>query len=262
MHNLALITGASSGIGKELAKIHAANGGDLVLVARSKDKLHALKTELEQAYNVVVHVVVQDLAQPNAAENLYKEVNTHGWQVDILINNAGFGGQGLFFERELKEDMSMIHLNVQFLVALTRLFLPDMVKRSNGKILMTGSTAGFMPGPLQATYYATKAFVNSFSMALHEELRGTGVTVTVLCPGAVNTGFIKASNVEGTKLFASTVSAASVAKAGYEGMKKGKLIVITPTKLRFFIRTVGLLPRNFLLKTIYKLQQKPGNPKH
>ena len=256
MKTLALITGASSGIGKSLAIIHAKAGGDVILVARSRDALESLKKELERTHHITAHVMVKDLSKPNAAQELYDEVIRNNWHVDILINNAGFGGQGLFHERALEKDLAMITLNVQTLVALTRLFLPDMVGRERGKILMIGSTAGFMPGPLQATYYATKAFVNSFSLALSEELQGTGVSVTVLCPGAVNTGFIKAANVDGTKLFASTVSAASVAQAGYTAMLQGKRLVISPGRLRLFIRMVGLFPRGLLLKTIYRLQQK------
>lgn len=171
MTNTALITGASSGIGRELATIHAEHGGDLIIVARSKDKLQTLKDELEDAHGVSVTVIVSDLSDPKAPKKLYDKVKKSKQQVDILINNAGFGGQGYFHERDRDADRTMIQLNVLALTELTRYFLDDMVERGSGRILQVSSTASFMPGPLQAVYFATKAFVQSFSNALSRELQ-------------------------------------------------------------------------------------------
>ncbi|MFT5818607.1 MAG: short-subunit dehydrogenase, partial [Lentimonas sp.] len=166
MKKTALITGASSGIGRELAHIHAATGGNLILVARSTQKLNELKIELESKHKIIAAVITKDLTAPNAAQELYDEVKSLNIEVDYLINNAGFGGIGKFLERKLEEDVSMIQLNVVALTQLTHLFSQDFVKRASGKVLNVSSTASLIPGPLQATYYATKAFVTSFSNAL------------------------------------------------------------------------------------------------
>jgi hypothetical protein len=179
---IALITGASSGIGKELAQIHAQKGGDLIIVARSSDKLQALKSELEQKYSIRVHVIARDLSLAEAPMEIYQEVKRAGLMPDYLINNAGFGGIGRFDQREWGNDLTMIHLNITALTALCRFFLPDFVARNSGKILNVSSTASLMPGPLQAVYYATKAYVTSFSNAIAEELHATNVTVLRLCP--------------------------------------------------------------------------------
>ncbi|PKP00754.1 MAG: short-chain dehydrogenase, partial [Bacteroidetes bacterium HGW-Bacteroidetes-9] len=160
-----LITGASSGIGKEIANIHAERGGDLVIVARSKDKLDQLKAELESKHSVKVTVIVKDLGLPDAPKEIYDEVKKTGIEIDYLVNNAGFGGLGKFHQREWEQDLAMINLNIVALTALTRLFLPDFVKRNSGRILNVSSTASLMPGPLQAVYFASKAYVTSFSNA-------------------------------------------------------------------------------------------------
>ena len=162
MANTALITGASGGIGRDLACIHAETGGDIVAVARNGESLTELKTELESKHGIQVTVIAMDLAESEAASNLYAKVNDLGVEVDILINNAGFGGHGLFHERDWNEDQAMIQLNVMTLAGITHYFVQDMVKRKKGRILNVASTAGFLPGPLQATYYATKAFVRLF----------------------------------------------------------------------------------------------------
>ena len=210
----ALITGASSGIGKALAHIHAERGGDLVIVARSEDKLNALKSELESKYGIAVTVIVKDLTKQGAASEVYDEVKASGVTVDYLVNNAGFGGQGKFHEREWQQDLNMINLNVVALAELTRRFLPDFVVRNEGRILNVSSTAALMPGPLQAVYYATKAYVTSFSNAVAEELHSTDVTVTALMPGATDTEFASTSGMDKTELFNSTFSAREVAEAG------------------------------------------------
>ncbi|KNC65995.1 short-chain dehydrogenase, partial [Pseudoalteromonas rubra] len=194
--NTALITGASSGIGLELARLHAQQGGDLVLVARSENKLNALKKELEQSHGVNACVITADLTDPASAQTIYNETKRQGIEIDILINNAGFGGHGFFHERELQADLEMIQVNISSLTALTHLFVQDMTTRKHGKILNVSSTVSLLPGPLQATYYATKAFVTSFSQALAEELRDHGISVTALCPGPVATEFAKTGNLE------------------------------------------------------------------
>ena len=198
MANTALITGASGGIGRDIAYLHAEAGGDIVAVARSQDSLAELKTELEAKFGIQVTVIAMDLGKPEAAKLLYAEVNNAGIEIDVLINNAGFGGHGLFHERDWEEDQAMIQLNVMALTGITHYFVQAMVKRQRGKILNVASTAGFLPGPLQATYYATKAFVLSFSQAIAEELSESNITVTALCPGPVKTGFAKRANCRGS----------------------------------------------------------------
>lgn len=222
----ALVTGASSGIGAELARIHAERGGNLVLVARRADRLEALKAELEQAHGITAHVIAKDLTDPEAPQQIHDELAARGVQIDYLINNAGFGNGGFFHEQDWARNEAMIKVNVVALAALTRLFAPEMATRGSGRILNVASMAGFLPGPLQATYYATKAFVVSFSEATNNELAGTGVTVTALCPGPVDTEFIEQANLREAKGFARTVSARGVAQAGYDAMLKGKPLIV------------------------------------
>ena len=254
---MALITGASSGIGKELAQLHAQRGGDLVIVARSEDKLNALKTQLEAEREVQVHVIVKDLAEQGAAAQVYDELKVAGIRLDYLINNAGFGGQGKFHEREWQQDLDMINVNIVALSELTRKVLPDFVARNEGKIMNVSSTASLMAGPLQAVYYATKAYVTSFSNALAEELHDTNVTVTNLMPGATETDFASTSGMEKTSLFDSAFSAKDVARAGYNAMIEGKLDIITGvTKMqRVMMSAVPLTPKKLMLKQIRQMQE-------
>ncbi len=250
MGNTALITGASSGIGTAFARLHASKCGDLVLVARRKEALESLKAELEKKYPIAVTVIVADLAAPGAAQKVFAATEAAGLQVDVLINNAGLGGHGKFHERDLAKDQAMMQVNMAALVELTHLFLAGMVKRRSGKILHVASTAGMLPGPLQAVYFATKSFVISFSQAIAEELKDTGVTSTALCPGAVDTGFAKASDLEGTALFQKPgASPESVAKCGYEAILKGELVKINEPSLNFALNwLIPLLPRKAVLK--------------
>jgi short-subunit dehydrogenase len=227
MKKVALITGASTGIGKELAGIHAENGGDLVIVARGKEKLDALKVALEKKHKVKVAMIAKDLAAPNAAREIYDEITKSGIEIEFLINNAGFGALGKFHELELERQVNMINLNITALTVLTRLFLPEFVRKNKGKILNVSSTASFMPGPLQAVYYASKAYVTFLSNALAEELQGTKVTVTNLMPGATETEFGAVSGMDKTELFKKPVTARSVAQDGYKAMIKGKMDVIS-----------------------------------
>ncbi|MEA5468223.1 SDR family oxidoreductase [Spirulina sp. 06S082] len=253
MGNTALVTGASSGIGAELARLHAAKGGDIVLVARREDALNQLKLELEQAHGIKATVIVADLAEPDSAEQIFAATEAAGIQVDILINNAGFGGHGKFHERDRAKDQAMMQVNMVSLVNLTHLYLQGMVDRNSGRILHVASTAGFLPGPLQAVYYATKAFVLSFSQAIAQELADTNITSTALCPGAVATGFVAAGNLEGNSLWDNAASPESVARCGYEAMMKGKLVKINERSLSFILNWVfPFLPR----KTVLKISQK------
>ncbi|MBK3515832.1 SDR family NAD(P)-dependent oxidoreductase [Carboxylicivirga marina] len=256
MKATALITGASTGIGKELAKIHAARGGDLIIVARSKDKLEALKTELEGQYGVQVKVIAKDLTQLTAAQELYDEVKHAGIEIEYLINNAGFGGLGQFQEQELALQINMINLNVTTLTALTRLVLPDMVARDRGRIMNVSSTASFMPGPLQAVYFATKAFVTFLSNAISEELHASKVTVTNLMPGATETEFGARSGMDKTEMFKTAVSSSGVAQDGYDGMLKGKLDVISGLTFsqKVMMAMLPFMPKKMILSQMRKMQ--------
>lgn len=193
----ALITGASSGLGEEFARLHAAGGGDLILVARREERLLALKEELELRHGIRVYVLAKDLAQPAAPKEVFDEVERLGLRVDYLINNAGLGGQGALVERSLAEDSQLLAVDLLALTALTKLFLPTFVERGSGRILLVSSIASLVPGPYQATYFAAKAYVTSLGLALGEELRGTGVTSTVLLPGGMKTGFEAAAKLGG-----------------------------------------------------------------
>jgi len=257
MKNIALITGASSGIGKELAQIHASKGGDLILVARRKDKLEALKKELVLKYKIQVSILVKDLTKPEAPKEIYNTLKADGIQVDYLINNAGFGGHGKFHERKWEDDLNMINLNIIALTALTRFFLPDMVARNSGRILNVSSTASFMPGPLQAVYFATKSYVTFFSNAIAEELHDTKVTVTALMPGATETEFAQISGMDKTDLFKHTFSAAHVAKEGYEAMLDGKLDVVSGLTFsqKIMMNMIPFSPKKMILKQVREMQE-------
>lgn len=254
----ALITGASDGIGLEMAKIHAAKGGDLVLVARSSDKLAQLKKELETAHKITVHVIGKDLSTDNAAQEVYDELKTAGITVDYLINNAGFGDFGFFTEGNWEKQNRMIQLNITTLTQFTRLFLPDMITRRSGKILNVASTASFQAGPLMAVYYATKAFVLHFSEAVNNEIAGTGVTITALCPGATASGFQKAAGMEESKLVKGKKlpTAADVAVFGYRAMLNGKTVAIPGFLNKLMVFGVRFLPRNLVVKVARSVQDK------
>ena len=258
MSKTALITGASSGIGLELARYHASKGGDVILAARREQALTSLKSELEDKHGITAHVLVADLAADNGAAKLYADVNDLGVSVDILINNAGFGGHGKHIDRDLSDELQMIDLNVKALVELTHRFGRDMAKAGGGKILNVGSTAGFAPGPNQAVYFATKAFVNSFSQAIDHELRDKGVTCTVLAPGYVKTEFAEVANLGSTKLIQQGgATAKDVAKHGYDAMMQGKLVTINETRLSVLLNwVIPLMPRRLVLKIFGDMQEK------
>lgn len=258
MRNAALITGASTGIGKELATIHAENGGDLIIVARNEQKLTALKNELESKHKIKVLVIVKDLSKSEAPKEVYQEVKDAGIEIEYLVNNAGFGGTGKFHERNWEKDLEMIQLNVIALTTLTRLFLPEFVERNHGRILNTSSTASLMPGPLQAVYFATKAFVTSFSNAISEELSVTNVTVTNIMPGATETEFARISGMDKTALFNKTATARSVALDGYNAMMKGKLNIISGVSFgkKLLLGIIPFSPKKMVLKQVRRLQEE------
>lgn len=256
MSKTVLITGASGGIGLELARLYALEGARLVLVARSEGKLAEIKTELESKYREEVIVKAKDLSDAKQAESLYEELTASGIEVDVLVNNAGFGLRGKFVETELDEELEMIDLNVRTLTQLTKMFVRGMVRRGNGQILNVASTAAFQPGPLMAVYYATKAYVLSFTEALANELAGTGVTASTLCPGPTRTGFGDRADMGGTKLFEGRMmSAEDVAKAALEGMKRGKTVIIPGAMNRTLAGASKIMPRKLVLSITRSMQE-------
>ncbi|MDD7555696.1 SDR family oxidoreductase [Ruminococcus sp.] len=259
----ALITGSYGGLGTCFVNIHAETGGDLILVGRNPDKLNVQKAEVEKKYSVTVHTITADLSLPDAAQKIYDTCKEQGWTVDYLINNAGFGGQGDFTrERTMEQDMSMIAVNIETPTRLCKLFLPDFVARKAGKVLNVSSTAATMPGPLQACYYATKAYLTNWSNALWRELKGTGVTVTCLMPGAMQTGFANAGGLSDTKLFANAVDPMPIAQDGYTGMLHGKLNVTSglPGWQKPMMTFAPMFPKKIMLDFVYD-QQIAGSAK-
>jgi len=258
---LALITGASSGIGAALARIHASHGGDLVITARRQKELERLKADLESSHGCKVHIIVKDLAEPDAPQAIYNDLSTRGMRIDYLMNNAGFGYYGLFYQQDWARNEAMVKVNILALMALTRLFLPEMEARRSGRILNVASMAGFLPGPLQAVYYATKAFVLSFSEALANELAGTGVTVTALCPGPVETEFARQAGTLDARGFAHVASAGDVAQAGYHAMLRGRAIVVPGFLNKLTIHgLLRLAPRKLATRISRSIMEKRLRP--
>ena len=243
----ALVTGASAGIGRELARLAAKDGHDLVLVARRRDRLEELAAELTAAHGVVVTVIGADLSDQAAPADIAERLRAAGTRVDFLINNAGFGSCGPFSGADLEREVAMIHLNVRALVQLTRLFMPEMLARKSGRILNVASVAGFVPGPYMATYYASKAFVLSFTEALATELRGTGVTATASCPGPTVTEFGAVAHSADTNLFRrGAADASSVAHHAYRAMLAGKVVAIPGLMNKLIAQSTRLAPRALL----------------
>ncbi len=252
----ALITGASSGIGLELAKLFAADKSNLVLVARSQDKLEALAEAVRREHGVEALVLLQDLTDPVAPQTIFDRLISEGVGVDVVVNNAGFGSVGSVAALPLNRQLNMVQVNVVALMHLTRLFLPGMVERRRGGILNVGSMAGFQPGPNMAVYYATKAFVLSFTEALAEELTGSGVSATCLAPGPTETGFGADSGMGKSLIFKlGMMDAATVARIGYRGFRRGKAIVIPGWKNRLGASSVRFAPRAFVRKLVKRLQK-------
>lgn len=257
MKNTALITGASSGIGLELAKIHSSKGGDLVIVARNIEKLNQLQKELEDIYQTEVLVIQADLSQENAYKDIFKITSALNIEIDILINNAGFGYISKFYESNLERQQKMIEVNIKSLMSLTHIYLDGMIKRKRGKILNVSSTAGFIPGPLQSVYYASKSFVNSFSQAISQEVKEHKITVTALCPGPVDTNFSKVASPTGKGVWKNSKTAISTARCGYKAMEQGKLIAINQVSLSFALNwIIPFLPRRTVLKNSYNFMKK------
>jgi short-subunit dehydrogenase len=252
----ALITGASTGIGLDLARL-AARDFDLIITARDKAKLEQVAAQLEQQHGNRVHVLPGDLAHPEAPATLFAEIGSRGLRVDALINNAGFGNYGAFAETNLETELGMIQVNIAAVTHLTKLALAGMLQREHGRIMNVASTAGFQPGPLMAVYYATKAYVISFSEAIANELKGSGVTVTCLCPGATETEFAKRADMGKSRLFTlGAMRSADVARAGYEGMLQGKTMVIPGLRNRALAQSVRFTPRKLVTAISRSLQER------
>jgi len=249
-----LITGASSGIGLEFARIFAGQNYNLVLVARSKEKLQELKKELEKL-KIQVTVIVADLSKKETPQKIKDALKKEKIKIDILVNNAGFGDLKEFKDSDLKKMEDMIQVNITSLTTLTHLFMQDIISNKGG-ILNVGSVAGFIPGPKMAVYYATKAYVISFSEAIAKELEKDEVTVSVLCPGPVKTGFAKAADIDGDAVVKGKIpSAREVAEFGYKMFKKGKVVAVHGLKMNMLKNTVRLLPRHTVVNIVSKMQE-------
>lgn len=252
----ALITGASSGIGYELARLFARAGYQLVLVARREDRLNQLANELIQAHDIRVLVLAKDLAEPQVPEEIYQDLQKLNIVVDVLVNNAGFGNYGYFAASDLNNELDLLQVNIVALMVLTRLFLPDLIRRGAGKILNVASVAAFGPGPLMANYYASKAYVLRLSEALANELKGTGVSVTALCPGTTISEFHQNLNLDQTALrHIPFMTSEAVARIGYRGLMAGKTIVIPGWQNKAMAWLVRFTPRKWVTAFVRALQE-------
>ncbi len=258
MNKTALITGASSGIGLELAHQFAQNKTNLLLIARSESKLNALAKELAGKYNITAHVLAKDLSAINASKEVFDWCVTQKISIDYLVNNAGFGDYGMFAKSNWEKQLEMINLNITSLTYLTRLFVPEMINRGYGRLMNVASTAAFQPGPTMAVYYATKAYVLHFSEAIGNELQGTGVTVTALCPGATESGFQAAADMQESKLIKGKKlpTSAEVATYGYKAMMKGKAVAIHGFMNYVMANGVRFSPRSINVKLVRAFQDK------
>jgi len=254
-----LITGASSGIGRELAPFFAVDGSDLILVARTESKLQELADELTTKHGTNVTVIPMDLSKPNAPQQLFDELTAAGMTVDVLINNAGFGQYGPFADGEMSRYSNMLQLNVTALTELAHLFVRGMIERKRGAIMNLGSTASFQPGPNSAVYYASKAYVLSFSEALWDEVRKKGVTIMCLCPGPTKTGFGDDSNMEDTFMFKyNAMNVKDVAAAAYRGLRKQKRLVMPGIINNIMAWSVRMSPRSSIIRVMSWLQPNKG----
>lgn len=249
MKKTALITGASSGIGWELAKLFAQDGYNLVLVARRKPRLEKLAAELSEKYSTTVTVIEKDLASPASPREIFDELRTKSIHIDILVNNAGTQVYGEFHKTDLEKELQLIQVNLVSLTHLTKLAVAEMLKKGDGKILNLGSTGSFAPTPLNAIYCATKAYVLNFSEGIAKDLEGTGITVTTLCPGATRTEFAKKSQIEDVRLFrAMVMDAERVAKTGYHAVMNGKRVVVAGLYNKLMVFSLKFTPRWLILK--------------
>lgn len=250
----ALVTGASSGIGKALAASFAADGWNLVLAARSIEKMEALAGELRRRHGITVTIIRADLEKVGGAERLHADVKQQGIEIGALVNNAGYGACGPFSDSDLASDQAMMQLNMVSVMTLSKLFMPELLA-ARGKLMNVASTAAFQPGPYMAVYFATKAFVLSFSEALASELEGTGATVTVLCPGPTASDFWSGNAMSGAGLAAGKKlpSAESVARAGYDAMMRGKRICIPGVMNRLMAQSTRLMPRKLMASAVKRM---------
>ncbi|MBN1634305.1 MAG: SDR family oxidoreductase [Ignavibacteria bacterium] len=258
MKKTALITGASGGIGFEMARIFAKNNTNLILVARNKNKLDELKNELENQFGVSVYTIGKDLSSRESARELYEETKKQNIPVEYLINNAGFGDFGMFTDTDWDKEERMINLNIKTLTLLTKLCIRDMAERGSGKIMNVASTAAFQPGPLMAVYCSTKSYVLNFSQAINNEVKSRGVTVTALCPGPTESGFQDASGMKESKIVTKLKmpSSKTVAEYGYKAMMKGKPVAIHGFINRMLALSVRFMPRNVVVKVTRILLDK------
>ncbi len=257
----ALITGASSGIGFELAKLFAADGYDIIAVARTEDDLAQAAQELTAQHGVKVEVISKDLFGENAASELYEEVKSKGFQIDVLVNDAGQGVYGLFAESDIDRQIKIVHLNIVSLTRLTYYFLKDMLARNQGKILQLASIASETPGPYQAVYHATKAYVLSLTEALINEVKDTNITITALQPGATDTDFFAKADMLESKAVqdkSKLSDPAKVAKDGYDALMKGDDKVVSGAKNKFQTALGNIMPDTMLAEQVSK-QQEPVN---
>jgi short-subunit dehydrogenase len=260
--NTALVTGASGGIGREFARVLAEHGYNVVLVARRIERLEELGRELEQRYRVSAISIQADLAEPNAAKEIYSELRRKEIEVEVLVNNAGFNVYGPFVETDSGDEMRMIQVNLVGLVALTKLFVRDMVRRGSGRILNLGSTGSFAPAPFDSLYAASKAFVLSFSEAVAEELKGTGVSVTVLCPGPTRTEFAAAAGMSDTKIFSGRLmSAEEVVSIGYSALMRGQTTVIAGLANKIQVWSMRFAPRALVARIAKGLMSRRPVPR-
>jgi short-subunit dehydrogenase len=252
-----LVTGASGGIGLELANVFAHHGYDLILVARNESKLHEIANTFQTRFNTRVKVLAADLSYLKTPRDIAKQLQAENLTVDILVNNAGFANYGAFATNDEQKELDLLKVNVTAPTHLTKLFLPPMLQRGRGKILNVASTAAFQPGPLMAVYYASKAYVLSFSEALSEELDGSDVTVTCLCPGATISGFQERAAMTKSKLMQNiSMDAATVAREGYRALMRGQRVAIPGTKSQLFALTPRILPRSWAAKIVRRLQEE------
>jgi len=252
----ALVTGASSGLGVHFARLFASVGYDVVLVARREGKLLELKSEIEKDFGVKAYVFAQDLSKPDSAKAVYEYTENIGVTISALVNNAGFGDFGRFTDLSWDKQSDMIQVNITTLVQLTKLYLPKMVEQGEGKVLNVASIASFEPGPLLSTYYASKAYVLSFSEALAVELKDAGVKVCVLCPGPTDTGFEEAAGAKSSKLFENlkVARADKVAEFGFKKLMKGRVVAIPGFSNKLLPFAVRFAPRALVRKLVYKIQ--------
>lgn len=252
-----LLTGASTGIGYDLAHLFAKDKNNLILVARSEKKLREVATELSQKYNVQIEILPVDLSNPDAPKQIYGFVKGKGIFVETLVNNAGFGSNGKFVDLPINEELGMIQVNISSLIHLTRLFLPEMLQNNTGKIMNVASTAAFQPGPYMSNYYATKAYVLHFTEGLAEELKGTNIKISALCPGPVMTEFQSRANLKDALMIKGpmVLESKKVALVGYKGLLAGKVIII-PGFLNWLLTVSTAFTPRFLVRKIAGMMNK------